>query len=616
MECCRWHQLLRILGACFALLSGVAAAGAQDISAAFTSSRVAPGETVQFQISISGLRQGVQPPEISVEGLDVQYLGPSQSTQTRIENGRITASSMLTHIYQVTPRRAGTFTIPALEVEADGKRFRTQPVTLRVEKESAGGGSSSGGSVERLAFAQFVVPKETLYVGEAMPVELRLYIDAGARAQIEAMPIIGGEGFTKTKLTEPRQERARKDGREYDVYVFRTAITPSRAGKVTFGPSEITFQAQLRPQQRRRDRPRSLLEEMLGSDPFDSFDPFSAPTRVQRVTAKADAVTLDVKPLPSADRPKNFSGAVGQFKLSAEGSPHRIKIGDVLTMKLAVSGRGGFDRVNAPEIVESSGWRLYPATGQFKGEDELGISGIKTFEVPVIPEVKKSEMPRYEFSYFDSTTDKYVTVTAGGGPLEVSGTTTPVLAPGAPSTPQPKAEPREESTKSAPAKPADILGLRYDRGRSRSFVPLHERRTFWLAQLVPLVTLLAWLLLRMRRNDATTARLARLRRERAEVWRTLRRSGSDAEFLEAATRVVKIDTALATGCPEHTVDATQARASRSLDPGTAEAIEDLFNARAELLYAGTGGRGDALSAADRARFLSALDTFEKSDARD
>jgi hypothetical protein len=100
------------------------------------------------------------------------------------------------------------------------------------------------------------------------------------------------------------------------------------------------------------------------------------------------------------------------------------------------------------------------------------------------------------------------------------------------------------------------------------------------------------------------------------MWRTLRRSGSDVEFFDAATRLVKIDTARATGCPEHTVDAAQARASRSLDAGTAEAIEDLFNARAELVYAGTGGRSESLSAAERARFLSALNTFENSDARD
>ena len=180
----------------------------------------------------------------------------------------------------------------------------------------------------------------------------------------------------------------------------------------------MVFHAQIRQQTPRRDRPRSLLEEMLGDDPFD---PFFARTRVQRLTAQAQPVNLEVKQLPAADRPRNFSGAVGSFTLSAEGNPQRLKVGDVLTMKLRVSGRGNFDRVNAPEISDETGWKVYPAKGEFKPEDELGMSGVKNFDAAVIPETVKSEMPRYEFAYFDPEAEKYVTLTAGGAPLQVAG---------------------------------------------------------------------------------------------------------------------------------------------------------------------------------------------------
>ena len=106
--------------------------------------------------------------------------------------------------------------------------------------------------------------QETLYLGERA-VELRLHIDAGARAQIEAMPIIGGS-FTKTKLTS-RAERARKVAGNTTCMFFAPPSLPVRR-QGYFRPSEITFNAQVRPQQRRRDRTRSLLEEMLGNDPF------------------------------------------------------------------------------------------------------------------------------------------------------------------------------------------------------------------------------------------------------------------------------------------------------------------------------------------------------------
>lgn len=582
-----------------------------SVQAAFERDRVAVGETVQFQLVISGMHRRADAPEIAVDGLAIHYFAPSQSSQMRIENGRMTSSSTLTHIYQVTPQRAGTFTIPSLIIDADGTKLRTQPVTLRVEREGGNTGSSNAGGNGRMAFAEFVVPKRTLYLGEAVPVELRLYVDSRVRFQLEAMPLIEGEGFTKAKLTEPRQERARKDGKEYDVIVFRTALTPSRAGQVKFGPSEVAFNAQI-PQERRRDRPRSLLEEMLGDDPFN--DPFFSPMRVQRVTAKADEIQFEVKPLPVADRPKNFSGAVGDFKLSAEGNPHRLKIGDVLTMKLTVSGRGNFDRVNAPAIVDSSGWQVYPAKGDFKGDDPLGISGTKTFEIAVIPEMKKTEMPDYEFAYFNPSTEKYVTLTAGRGPLDVTGSPAPPAA--RPSLPVAKPAASPPAGAETPPRPADIVGLRYDEGRIlRGFEPLHEQRIFWLVQIIPLAGLLCWLGLRMRRTDEASARVARLRREKSELWRKLRQDGSHADFLDTAARLVRLDTALATGRSEHSVDATLARNSRSLDAATAETIEDLFNARAELLYAGGGAGSDAVPPAERARVLSALETFEKSHAK-
>lgn len=613
MERACFHFLHRVGLALFACVFSATAVRGEELSiqAAFERDRVAMGDTVQFQVTISGMRGRPEAPEIAVDGLDVHYFAPSQSSQMRIENGRVTSSSTLTHIYQVTPRHAGTFTIPSLVIEVDGTKLRTQPVTLRVEKQNGSPGSPNAGGIDRIAFAEFVVPKRTLYLGEAVPVELRLYVDSRVRFQLEAMPLIEGEGFTKAKLTEPRQERARKDGKEYDVIVFRTAVTPSRAGQVKFGPSEVSFNAQI-PQERRRDRPRSLLEEMLGDDPFN--DPFFSPMRVQRVTAKAGEIPFEVKPLPVPDRPKNFSGAVGDFKLSADGNPRQLKIGDVLTMKLTISGRGNFDRVNAPAIVDSSGWQVYPAKGDFKGDDPLGISGTKTFETAVIPEMKKAEMPVYEFSYFNPATEKYVTLTAGRAPLEVTGSPAPPAT--RPSLPAAKPAALPPPGAETPSRPADIVGVRYDEGSIlRGFEPLHEQRTFWLVQIIPLAGLLCWLGLRMRRTDEATARVVRLRREKTELWRKLRRDGSHADFLDTAARLVKLDTALVTGRSEHSVDATLARNSRPLDAATAETIEDLFNARAELLYAGRAAGGDAVPPAERARVLSALETFEKSHAK-
>ena len=199
--------------------------------AALSASRAILGDPVELQIEVTGARRA-EAPEIAVEGLNVQYVGlPSHSTQMRIENGRMTTSSTVIHQYQINAQRTGTFIIPAVDIDVDGRRLRTQPLSLQIESPS-GNRARSGDALQRLGFAEFTVPKTSVYLGETIPVELRLYTEAGARAQFEAIPIIEGEGFTKTKLTEPRQERARREGREYRCarLSHRSHSKPSRQG--------------------------------------------------------------------------------------------------------------------------------------------------------------------------------------------------------------------------------------------------------------------------------------------------------------------------------------------------------------------------------------------------
>jgi hypothetical protein len=154
--------------------------------------------------------------------------------------------------------------------------------------------------------------------------------------------------------------------------------------------------------------------------------------------------------------------------------------------------------------------------------------------------------------------------------------------------------------------------LRYDFGTPRStFAPLFARRIFWLAQLAPLALLSALVGARFLRRDARASRIGALQRERDRLWQQLRQDNSGPDFYETAARLVQVDTALRTGVEPAIVDAAAARRGRALDDETAGQIEEIFNARAELLYAGSGPPPATLSQADRTRILAALDRFIK-----
>lgn len=586
---------------------------AADVRATISRDVTVPNEPVRFEIRVEGGRPSAPPRDIRADGVNVSYVGSSQSNQITFSNGRMRTVSEVIYNYRVTPDRAGTFTIPAVEVEVDGQVLRTQPVALRVENDRRGGGAVGGEApITRIGFAEIVLSKKTAYIGETIPAEVRLYVDSRIRWQPESMPSLEGEGFTKTKMPEPEQKREQRDGLAYDVLVFRTAITPSRAGTLKIGPTELPFQAQIpRAQPNRRRSGGGFFGEDFFNDPF--FGGFGA---VERRVAKAEVVELEVKPLPVAGRPESFSGAVGDFSISADGSPKSVKVGDPLTMTVSISGRGNFDRMGAPVLAEPTGWRTYPPSSNFQSEDDVGLRGTKTFQIAVIPETKKTQMPQFEFSYFDPKQEQYVTKTTEPSPLTVQGSAPP------PPVPVPKravpAEaatpvPTPEADKNTPM--TDILATRYDAGHPRSFIPIYEKNGFWLAQLVPLAALLGLFAMRFMRSTSDARKLAALRREKSNYMSRLQREKGRAEFLDAAVRAIQFDTALATGRAPGAIDAVEACHSKSLDPATMEAVQRIFDSRAELLYAGNGLASEPISATERDQVLATVAQFQKSHGR-
>jgi hypothetical protein len=227
-----------------------------------------------------------------------------------LQFGRAFTTS-ITFVFSITPERAGTFTIPALQIEADRQQIRTEPLKLTAAAGTGGSGTQSEGeSTAPRYFARLVVPRDSAYLGETLPVELRLHVDSQIRWEPTYMPSIDGEGFTKTKIPNPRRERARRDGREYDVLVFRTAIPPSKAGKIKVGPKRDHLQRPDPRAQKRRSRSRSIFDDFLDSDVFN--DPMFA--QRQPLTTPAEAIELEIsrcpqRPAPSFSVPSGSSSS-------------------------------------------------------------------------------------------------------------------------------------------------------------------------------------------------------------------------------------------------------------------------------------------------------------------
>ena len=589
-------------------------ADSPSVTAVLSNSEAAVGETVQLQIRVTGGRSADAPEKIAVDGLQIYRTGTSQ----HFEMNNFNVTSSVIYDYAILPMKAGTFKIPPQTIRLGSNALHTPALTLNVT-DSPGRSSSSRSNREaqpenanQLVFAELVVPKKVAFVGEMVPAEIRLGFDPHARPELIDGPEIAGQGFTAQKLQQSQHNLETIHGKSYDVVTFKTAIAATRTGKFEIGPVKAKARVSV---PRRQATPRSRspfdlfnLDDPL-SDPFFA-DPLGRLAERREVEMESEPATFEVKPLPP-NAPPNFSGGVGTFAMTTEAKPKRVQVGDPITVTSTVSGRGNFDRVNAPALEDDHGWHKYPSSSKFKQDDEVGISGAKTFETVISPNEKKQALPPLVFSYFDPVKENYVTLRSDAMPITVEGGAAPAPAVIA-SQPGPAAT-VATSAKPSP-KPQDILYQLTERPKvAQSFTPLYARPLFWTAQFVPLLALLGligWKATQARRENREAQRIAALRHEAAELMQKLRRNDSSPqEYFSQASRAVRVKTALARNIDPNAVDAETAATAFDLDENERTQLRRLFERSDELRYSGAHNGAETISPESRREVLDLLENL-------
>jgi hypothetical protein len=601
-----------------------ARAALPSVSAVLSDSQPAVGQMVQLEIKVNGANSANVPETISVDGLEIHQTGTSRQFEMR--NFDVTSS--VTYSYTVQSQKAGTFKIPPQTVRVGSNLLRTPELVLNVAQGSGTGPGSARTSPQgnqsqiasKIGFAELVVAKEDAYVGEMVPVVIRLGFDSRAHGRLQDVPEFNAQGFTTQKWQEPHESLETIGGRTYQVLTFKTAIAAARPGKLEIGP--VTTRAMVilprRPSAPPRNRPRSPFDLFNLDDPFSDplfSDPFGMVGERTELALRSETATLNVKALPP-NAPPNFSGAVGNFTMSADAKPQTVQIGDPITLTATISGRGNFDRMNGPALEDERGWHKYPPSSRFKQDDDIGISGEKTFEMVLAPNERKSAVPPLVFAYFDPAKGNYVTLRSDPIPVAVEGGTAPPA--GAVAIPSTRTTAATSSatvanTPSPTAKPADILYQLTDLGSIRSFTPIYLRPAFWIAQLGPLLVLFGfagWQIHRAKIGDRNRQRIAARRHEIANLLRELRRGDvSPQVYFSQAARVVFLKTALAKNINPNAVDSeTVAQAFDLSDTGRAQ-LRELFERSDELTYSGTGNGAETISGEERERVLTFLETL-------
>lgn len=565
--------------------------GQVRVSAVVEPNPMALGEGGQLKITIEGSQQAEPPKVEDNEYLQFAYRGPN--TQIMTVNGKTTTS--VTHVYQVKPMRTGKFRINPMSIFVDGERYDTEEIVLEVAEKT-----ESSIDIKEIAFLEFDLPDRPVYVGETISSELRMVMMSQATFPNRGLPQVDGDAFSITPIdTQPSVTRAVKNGKYYDVYVWKIGVTPVKAG-----PQTLRFQAQhvLR------------VPEGGGSgrrDPFGAFrDPFFDSMfgryRDVEITSMSEPAVLTVAPLPEEGKPEYFNGAIGNFEIQASTDITGLTEGDPITLRLTVSGEGNFSQMSPPAFPASDQFKTYPPRVLDEELDTTGYSGKKEFEYVVIPlSAAVREVPPIPFAYFNPGTGTYSETHSAAIPVSIES------APQTTGTPQPGAlSPQLNFRKQTEDAQDLLLPIKVSLGAVVNPPDAGRIQTILAASVIAPIGILglAFLIRRSRASSLKDLERNRLKaldqkmNHHRQEMRTALEANDAAAFHQAACRVLQVALARQLGCNPESITGKEISAlwvPALGDEETKEAIQSFFEKVDALRYSGNAPQAGALENEER-----------------
>jgi hypothetical protein len=405
----------RMIVAMLSLLAPAGYATAQEALAYETiqPSHIRLGESATLRVtSLSGELRNITLPAVS--GLSFEEIGRSQGLE--FVNGTSLPSSSI--LFRVTPQMAGIFSIPGLTPKSD-------PVVLDVVRPDDPNPSVLSGRKQQpatstpplvataplpkgvelkaggAAFVHLVIPRHEVYVGESVPVDIEVGVRPGIVTSLNGLPTLNGGEFTLNNLSRQPERRDKViDGSPFLVMTWHSVLAAVKPGDFS-----LSVDTPLSVKINTRSAEDMAFAAWLGGPFLQSMYNGIIP---KEVTVTSPTSELTVLPLPTEGRPKDFSGAVGDFQVSSDISPSRAAAGDPVTLRLHVSGTGNFDRVDPSMFDHLDHWKSYPAKSAFTPSDAVGYKGEKVFEQPLIAaQPGEQSIPALELSYFNPSTRRY-----------------------------------------------------------------------------------------------------------------------------------------------------------------------------------------------------------------
>ncbi len=330
--------------------------------------------------------------------------GPNQSVSNSWINGQ--RSYTKTYSYFLSPKKRGTFTINQAEIEIDGQAYKTSPVTITVTAAIDNPNDPNYIASENLHLIA-EISNSNPYLNEAITVVYKLYISPVIN--VSNGHVLDNPKFTNfwSQNIDVKNLKIKKGtykGKEYGYVVWRkTVLYPQKTGKLNIEPLSLDITVNV-PTNRR---------DIFGG---------RLTTQVHK-TVSAGNRTINVKPLPEAGKPANFTGAVGEFNFKVITSKTELDATESLQAKVEVTGKGNLKLFELPKLTVPSSLEVYePEKADRIRTTFGGMQGTRSESYTIVPQYKgKFPIPSMSFSYFDLKTKSYKSLSSDEIVIDVLG---------------------------------------------------------------------------------------------------------------------------------------------------------------------------------------------------
>jgi len=322
--------------------------------------------------------------------------GPNQSIKTSYLNGEQSFSK--TFSYFLKPLKKGKLVIYQATITIDGQEYKSLPVEVNVTNSVKGANSNSDDeyfdddNIELIAS----VSKSSPYINEPITIVYKLYykspINVSNANESEAPKY--KDFFTQNiKIPQLKVNRETYKGQIYNVVDWRKVVLyPQRDGNLEISPLSLNLVLDFPTNKR----------DFFGNIIYDQASKI--------ITTGSKIIT--VRKLPDNGKPKNFSGAVGQFEFDVILNKNSLKASESFQAKVKVTGQGNLKLFDLPNLMVPASMELYEPERKENVKTNLsGMSGTIENIYTIVPKYQgKFPIQELEFSYFDPLEKTYKTL--------------------------------------------------------------------------------------------------------------------------------------------------------------------------------------------------------------